>query len=84
MKGRKDRRHALAVVVGKDSARQSLFREFEVADIDRHDVENLANIVDRALSKADQQRRDIILAALVEVTSKYIDSDRQFRVGERA
>ena len=84
VKGRKDRRHALAVVVGKDSARQSLFREFEVADIDRHDVENLANIVDRALSKADQQRRDIILAALVEVTSKYIDSDRQFRVGERA
>ena len=84
VKGRKDRRHALAVVVSKDSARQSLFREFEVADIDRHDVENLANIVDKALSKADQQRRDIILAALVEVTSKYIDSDRQFRVGERA
>ncbi|MGV0819443.1 ATP-binding protein [Martelella sp. AMO21009] len=84
VKGRKDRRHALAVVVGKDSAPHSLFREFEVADADRHDVEQLAGIVDKVLSEADQQRRDIILAALVEVTSKYIDWDRQHRVGERA
>lgn len=83
VKGRKDRRHALAVVVGKDSAPHSLFREFEVADIDRQDVERLASIVDKVLSEANQQRRDIILAALVEVTSKYIDSDRPHRVGER-
>lgn len=83
VKGRKDRRHALAVVVGKDSLPHSLFREFEVADVDRQDVEHLANIVDRVLSKADQQRRDIILAALIEVTSKYMDSDQQQHVGER-
>lgn len=84
VKGRKDRRQALAVVVGKDSSPHSLFREFEVADIDRHDVEQLASIVDKVLSEADQSRRDIILAALIEVTSKYIDSDKQFHVGERA
>ncbi len=84
VKGRKDRRHALAVVVGKDSAPHSLFREFEIADVDRQDVEHLANIVDKVLREADQQRRDIILAALVEVTSKYIGSDRQHRVGEQA
>lgn len=84
VKGRKDRRHALAVVVGKDSAPHSLFQEFEIADIDRHDVQKLASVVDKVLREADQQRRDIILAALVEVTSKYIDSDRQHRVGERA
>lgn len=84
VKGRKDRRQALAVVVGKDSSPHSLFQEFEVADIDRHDVEQLASIVDKVLSEADQNRRDIILAALVEVTSKYIDSDKQFRMGEQA
>lgn len=83
VKGRKDRRHALAVMVGKDSSPRSLFREFEVAEIDRRDVEHLASIVDKVLSEADQQRRDIILAALVEVTSKYIDSDRQHLIGER-
>lgn len=82
VKGRKDRRHALAVVVGKDSVPHSLFREFEVADVDREDVERLAGIVVKALSEADQQRRDIILAALIEVTSKYIDPDRQLRIGE--
>lgn len=84
VKGRKDRRHALAVVVGKDSVPHTLFREFEVADIDRHDVEHLANIVDKVLSQADQQRRDVILAALVEVTSKYINADGKRRVGERS
>ena len=84
VKGRRDRRHALAVVVGKDSAPHTLFREFQVADIDRRDVEHLADIVDKVLSEADQQRRDIILAALIEVTSKYIDTDKHHRVGERA
>ncbi|MDF1775730.1 MAG: hypothetical protein P1V13_06865 [Rhizobiaceae bacterium] len=84
VKGRKDRRHAFAVIIGKDSAPHSLFREFEVADIDRQDVEHLATIVDKVLSEADQQRREIILAALIEVTSKYIDSDREHRVGEKA
>ncbi|MFT8781520.1 hypothetical protein [Acetobacter orientalis] len=82
VKGRKDRRHALAVVVGKDSTPHSLFRELEVAEIDRHDIERLANIVDQALSEADHQRRDIILAALIEVTSKYMASERQHRAGE--
>ena len=84
VKGRKDRRHALAVVVGKDSEPRSLFREFEVADVDRQDVEHLASIVDKVLSNADQQRRDVILAALIEVTSKYMDSDKRHRVGESA
>ncbi len=84
VKGRKDRRHALAVVVGKGSAPHSLFREFEVAEADRQDVERLANIVDRALGEADQERREVILAALIEVTSKYIDADKQHRVGGRA
>jgi len=82
VKGRKDRRHALAVMVGKDSGPRQLFSEFALADVDKKDVEQLAGVVDEALNKADQKRRDIILAALIEVTSKYIDSDAKHQLGE--
>lgn len=83
VKGRKDRRHALAVVISTENMPHSLFREFEIADVDRPDVENLAKSLDRALSEADHQSREIILAALIEVTSKYLNADPAHRVGER-
>ena len=82
VKGRKDRRHALAVVLGKEDMPRSFFREFEVSDVDRQDVERLAATLDRALSKADHQSREIILAALIEVTSKYLHASDERRAGE--
>lgn len=84
VKGRKDGRHAMAVVVGKENMPHSLFREIQVADVDWNDVETLAGNLDRALSEADQHSREIILAALIEVTSKYLNASDERRVGERA
>lgn len=84
VKGRKDGRHAMAVVVGKENMPHSLFNEFQVADVDWHDVEALAGTLDRSLSEAGHQRREIILAALIEVTSKYLNAGDERRVGERA
>ena len=52
--------------------------------MDWQDVERLAEIVDRALSAADQQRREVILAALIEVTSKYLETRIGRVVGEHA
>ncbi|WP_420412221.1 hypothetical protein [Roseibium sp.] len=83
VKGRKDRRHALAVVLGMDDMPHSLFREFEVSDVDREDVAHLVATLDRALSKADHQSREIILAALIEVTSKYLNASDDRLVGEQ-
>jgi len=84
VKGRKDGRHAMAVVVGKENMPHSLFREIQIADMDWNDVETLAGSLDRALSEADQHSREIILAALIEVTSKYLNASDDRRVGERA
>lgn len=75
VKGRKDKRHALAVVMGKGDASLPLFSEFQVSDADRKDIISLATAVDQALSNADQQRREVILAALIEVTSRYLDEE---------
>ncbi|MGH1356119.1 MAG: hypothetical protein ACRBBS_13680 [Thalassovita sp.] len=84
VKGRKDGRHAMGVVVGKKNMPHSLFHEIQVADVDWNDVEALAENLDRALSEADQHSREIILAALIEVTSKYLNTSDDHRVGERA
>lgn len=79
VKGRKGKRHALAVVVGRDSAPHPLFSEFQVSDADQQDIKALVDAVDASLSTADQERREIILAALVEVTSRYIaDEQNEF------
>lgn len=84
VKGRKDRRHALAVVVSTEDMPHSLFKEFEVSSDDKESVTHLAASLDRALSEADNQSREIILAALVEVASKYLYAGNEHRVRERA
>ena len=84
VKGRKDRRHALAVVLGKEDMPHSLFKEFEVSDVDRDDVARLAETLNRALSKADHQNREIVLAALIEVTSSYLNARDEHSVGVQA
>jgi hypothetical protein len=81
VKGRKDGRHAMAVVVGRDNMPHSLFNEFQVADVDWQSVESLASTLDRALSESDQQNREIILAALIEVTSKYLHATGESGIG---
>ena len=84
VKGRKDRRHALAVVVGMEDMPHSIFKEFEVSDLDRNDIAQLTDTLDGALSNADHHRREIILAAIIEVASKYLNASDDRRVGERA
>lgn len=75
VKGRKGKRQALAVVVGRESAPLPMFSEFQVSDADHKDISALVTAVDKALSKADGQRREIILAALVEITARYLEDE---------
>lgn len=84
VRGRKDRRQAMAVMVGHDGAPLPLFSEFEVSDADRKDISALATAVDLALSQSDHKRREVILAALVQVTSRYLDDKDQEKLRVRA
>ena len=56
VKGRKDKRHALAVVMGRGDASLPLFSEFQVSDADRKDITSLAKAVDQALSESYHKR----------------------------
>ncbi|MCY4005687.1 MAG: hypothetical protein OXE84_02500 [Rhodobacteraceae bacterium] len=82
VKGRKDGRHAMAIFVGKENMPRSLFREIQIGETDRRDVKKLTRNLDRALNEGDRKRNEIIIAALIEVTSKYLDANDDFQTGE--
>lgn len=84
VKGRKGRRQAIAVMVGQDGVPLPLFGEFEVSDADRKDVSALATAVDAALAHSDHKRREVIMAALAEVMSRYLDETSQTSQRKRA
>ena len=74
VKGRRDKRHAMAVVVGMGGSPSPVHAEFDVADMDRPEVKSLINRMDTALQESGEERRNIILAALAEVSARYLGS----------
>ena len=75
VKGRPDKRQAMALVVGLDGRPTPLLEEFDIADSDRAAVNDLVKRVAGALEKADNSSRSIILAALAEVSTHYMKQD---------
>lgn len=74
VKGRSDKRHAMAVVVGVNGRPTPLSGEFDVTDSDKADIEKLITTIEAALEKGDVSKRNIVLAALAELSARYLDS----------
>ena len=47
-------------------------REFDVTEDDREDIAALISSVGEALDKADPKRQNVILAALAELSARYM------------
>ena len=77
VKGRPEKRQSMAVVVGMDGRPAPLHEEFHIADSDRADVNDLINRVAAALDQADESRDSVILAALAELSARYMDKPEQ-------
>lgn len=77
VKGRTDKRQALAIVVGRAGVPTPLLNEFEVGDADWKDVEHLAErIEDVLVRESSGLTKSVILAALSEVSASIMqDSD---------
>ncbi|MBT3028828.1 MAG: ATP-binding protein [Candidatus Thiodiazotropha sp. (ex Ctena orbiculata)] len=75
VKGRTDKRQALAVVVGIDGRQNPIMGEFDIGDGDRKVVNDLIERVAQTLETADTQCRNVILAALAELSARYIKAD---------
>ena len=72
VKGRRDKRHAMAVVVGMDGRPTPVHDEFTVTDRERDQVDELIKQVDKTLKKSKEKRRNIILAALAELSAQHL------------
>lgn len=72
VKGRPDKRQAMAVVIGMDGRPTPLLEEFDIADSDRAAVNDLIERVAVTLEQSDTRRRSIILAALAELSTRYM------------
>lgn len=72
VKGRPDKRQSMAVVIGVDGRPVPLLEEFDIADSDRAAVNDIIERVAVALEQGDTSRRSIILAALAELSTRYM------------
>ena len=73
VKGRRDKRHSMAVIVGMDGRPTPVHDEFQIADQDHREVDALIERVDHSLRESGVERRNIILAALAELSARYLD-----------
>jgi len=72
VKGRPEKRAAMAVVIGMNGRPVPLLEEFDIAEADRTAINDLVERVAAALVDADTSRRGIILAALAELSARYM------------
>ena len=72
VKGRSDKRHSMAVTVGMSGRPSTLQNEFDVSSLERPDVEALISRMEGALQTAGEKRRNVVLAALAELSARYL------------
>lgn len=72
VKGRSDKRHAMAVVVSMGGRPTPVHDEFDITDLERGEVDALINQVEEALEHSGEKRRNVILAALAELSAQYL------------
>ena len=72
VKGRKAKRHAIAVIVGIDGQPTPVHGEFQIADRDVKSVTSVVESMDAVLRQSDKPRREIVLAALAELSARYL------------
>ena len=72
VKGRVNKRHAIAVVVGVNDRPSPAFTEFEVRDTEVNDIEDIIGRLERVLDGGVTHDHRLILAALAELSSRYI------------
>ncbi len=74
VKGRPDKRHAMAVVVGMGGRATPFHDEFDVTDPEREDADALIDRIDAVLKRSGEKRRNVILAALAELSARHLRS----------
>ncbi|WP_343117247.1 hypothetical protein [Ostreiculturibacter nitratireducens] len=72
VKGRRDKRSSMAVVVGLNGRPAPVHAEFEVSEGERQRVEDLIARLESMIDAEDLKSRHLLLAALAELSSRYM------------
>ena len=72
IKGRPDKRHAMALVVGMSGAPTTIRGEFDITDMEQDEVDELIVRLAEALENSGENRRNVILATLAELSARYL------------
>ena len=73
VKGRRDKRHAMAVVVGLGGRPTPFLEEFNITDSDRASVDKMIERIGTVLESGIHEERNVILAALAELSIRYME-----------
>lgn len=71
--GRSDTRHRMAVIVPREDGPRAMHTEFVVNAHDKDDVNKLIAKIDEAVGRSSKNRQNIVLAALAQVSARYMD-----------
>ena len=74
VKGRTEKRQAMAVVIGLEGRPAPLLEEFDVVDSDRVAINHLIEQITTTLQTVDINSRNVILAALAELSVRYMQN----------
>lgn len=72
VKGRVDKRHAMAVVVGVNGRPTPLHAEFEVTEGERAGIDEIISQLESVIDAGDDTKHRMVLAALAELSSRYM------------
>ena len=72
VKGRPEKRQAMAVVVGLEGRPAPLLQEFSIADSERETIDGLVSSMAAALRRSEASRPELILAALAKLSARYM------------
>ena len=79
VKGRPEKRQAMAVVVGLEGRPAPLLEEFDVVDSDRVAINDLIERISITLEAVDTNNGNVILAALAELSVRYMQNPNQHK-----
>jgi len=76
VKGRPDKRHAMAVVLGMDGRPAPHMSEFDISDADRAKAREIARALEERLNEEGELDDKIKLAALAELSLHYMSAPK--------
>ena len=82
VKGRRDKRQAMAVVVGFDGVAVPVHGEFHVTDRDQPSIAALAEKIKELLDSNHRIDQRIVLAALASVSAQYLGDDSHLKLSD--